>query len=195
MHEEDGNESMVTAEVIETERLILRPMTEADGDWIVAWRNQEETRLMTESGATFTLEEHLNWFRSSRVNRLDSMVVLKDAGLVIGTVNFKNIDWQQGVAESGRLIGDLGVRRNGYARESALAWLGYGFRRFKLQRIVGVTHRDNHANISLNQALGYELVEDRAEKAFIRMELRYEKVLTLPEWRKWIGNDAKTAGE
>jgi ribosomal-protein-alanine N-acetyltransferase len=163
--------------VLETERLIIRPMTEADGALIVAWRNHEETRAMFRSSEKMTLERHLEWFRGSRASRLDAMIVLKESGRVIGTVNFKDIQVVPGVAESGRLIGDLEARRKGYARESAIAWFGFGFRELGLKRIIGVTHRNNHSNIELNKSLGYEFVEDQEGGDFVRMELTYERAL------------------
>jgi RimJ/RimL family protein N-acetyltransferase len=178
-------------EVLETERLLIRPMTEADGELIVAWRNDEETRRMTLSGAALTLEQHLEWFRTSRAHRLDSMVVLKDSGRVIGTVSFKDIHRQPGAAESGRLLGDLAARGKGYARESALAWFGYGFRSLGLRRIIGVTRRTNAPNIRLNKLLGYEVIEDQEGDDFIRMELTYERATMSPDLRKFMGLPAR----
>jgi RimJ/RimL family protein N-acetyltransferase len=180
--------------MLETERLILRPMTEVDGDLIVAWRNHEEVRATTLSGASFSLAEHLEWFRTGRRNRLDWMIELKGKGRVIGTVHFKNIDLESGVAESGRLIGDLTARRQGFARESAVAWFGYGFGCLGLKRIIGVTRRNNQSNIELNRSLGCEVTEDLEGDDFIRMELTRERAMLVPELRNRILQSMKLVG-
>jgi UDP-4-amino-4,6-dideoxy-N-acetyl-beta-L-altrosamine N-acetyltransferase len=189
-----GGQLSSCIEKLETERLILRPMTEGDGELMVAWRNSDEIRSMMMSSVSFTLAEHLEWFRTGRRNRLDWMIELKGKGRVIGTVHFKNIDLKKGVAESGRLIGDLTDRRQGFARESAVAWFGYGFGCLGLNRIIGVTRRSNQSNIELNRSLGYEVTEDIEGDDFIRMELTRERAMLVPELRNLMPQSTKLVG-
>jgi UDP-4-amino-4,6-dideoxy-N-acetyl-beta-L-altrosamine N-acetyltransferase len=155
---------------------MLRPMEGSDADLILAWRNDPRVRALFQASHEISLAEHLAWFESERLGRIDYMIVLKASGRPIGTLNFKNIGLEEGTAESGRLIGDLVARRQGYGHESALAWIEYGFATLGLTRIVGVTHRSNEANIGLNQALGYCLVGEDENSEFLRMELVVDRV-------------------
>lgn len=68
------------------------------------------------------------------------------------------------------------MRGLGLGRESAIAWLAFGFKHLGLNKIYGITHEANHANISLNRSLGYEMAENgSAPPGFIRMVLTRQK--------------------
>jgi RimJ/RimL family protein N-acetyltransferase len=141
-------------ETITTEHLLLRPMCESDATLVVAWRTRPEDSHSFLSDQLITLESHLKWFRSARHGRLDYIMERRSDCRCIGTLHFKNIDLRVGSAESGRLIGDLDCRGQGYGRESAIAWFRFGFDKLALKRIYGVTSAENAANLALNTSLG-----------------------------------------
>ena len=49
---------------------------------------------------------------------------------------------------------------HGYATEAARGWLGYGFTRLRLPRIISVTDLDNARSIALMKRLGMSFVEN-----------------------------------
>lgn len=164
--------------VIETERLVLRPMREEDAERVVSWRNQAGDETAFLAGTRLTLEEHLRWFRGPRADRVDYVIVRREDGGLIGTLHFKNIDLAAGTAESGRLIGDRRERGKGYGWEAAVAWLSFGFLELGLRRVIGVTHEANTANLELNRKLGYALegsgAKDGLPEHYVRLVLTRE---------------------
>lgn len=171
---------------IETPRLRLRPMTEADAPLVVAWRNEPDSLSRFASTQPITEAQHLQWFRGERRGRVDYVIERKDTGRPIGVLNFKNIDDERRSAESGRLIGDLSARGQGFASEAAVAWFRYGFEQLGLERIVGITRRDNAANIRLNQSLGYRPADlpGGVAEGFIAMELTRQEALAHPAFQR-----------
>jgi RimJ/RimL family protein N-acetyltransferase len=120
-----------------------------------------------------TIEGHLQWFRSERKGRLDYVLERAADGVGIGLINFRNLDFELGEGESGRLIGEPAFRGQGYAREAALVWFRFGFLNLGLERIVGVTRVENEANLALNRSLGYMEVAGAAA-GFVKMVLTRE---------------------
>lgn len=165
-------------EWIETERLRLRPMEEADAELVLSWRNAPEVLALMEQQTPISLEQHLTWFRGPRLGRVDYVILRRDISEPIGVLSFKNI--REGTAESGRLIGHLPSRGQGFAREASVAWFEYGFEKLGLHQIIGITHETNAANIHLNQSLGYQWAEVEptlSSRGFVKM------TLSLSDWR------------
>ncbi len=174
---------------IETPRLWLRPMREEDAELIVAWRNEPSTAAMFFI-APPTLDEHLRWFHSGREWRVDYVIVRKEEGRPIGVVNFRDIDEVRGVAEGGKLIGDLNSRGRGMAKEAFAAWLMYGFGTLGLRRVMIRTRTDNTANIRINEKLGFHVEEryrhraaDGVVREFVMMTLPRREVDRRPYFR------------
>jgi len=166
------------SEVILTPRLSLRPMRASDAPFIVAWRSRPEDAQSFLGGQNITLESHLKWFHSARPGRLDYMIDRRDDGRCIGTLHFKNIDTVSGTAESGRMIGELDCRGQGFGKESAIGWFRFGFEQLKLKRIYSLTSAGNTANLALNASLGAVIEAcgpaDGVQEGFVRCVLTLE---------------------
>lgn len=175
---------------IETARLGLRPLRRSDAELVVSWRAQAADQFL---GAQPTLAEHLAWFASERLGRVDYVIVTKTDGRGIGIVNFRSIDETARTAEVGKLIGDPSHRGRGYAQEATAAWLLYGFGDLGFERIHAWTRSDNHANIHVNLKLGYDLTEERQFRddetttEFVKMTLTRQRFLdTLRSCDPWL---------
>lgn len=191
---------------IDTPRLRLRPMREEDAERVVAWRNEPATAAMFFVPPP-TFDEHLKWFHGPRLARVDYMVVRKDEQRPIGVVNFKDIDDDRGVAEGGKLIGDLASRGRGMAKESFAAWLLYGFKTLGLKRVMIRTRTDNEANIHLNRRLGFHVEDSYRHRAadgvvreFVMMSLHRREVERREYFRQidrqgYFADGARRGGE
>ena len=72
---------------LESERLILRGITEDDAPEIVEWRSDPEAYKFFRSPHRITMNEHLSWYRNnylSNENRFDWMCFEKSSGRKIG---------------------------------------------------------------------------------------------------------------
>lgn len=134
-----------------------------------------------------TRDEHLAWFESDRWDRVDYVVVHRDADAPIGVVNFKDIDGGRRTAETGTLIGDAARRGQGYAHEAKVAWMLYGFAVLELDAVFVHIRADNARMIEIDTKLGH-VAEARpaldtsleAGVPFIRMRLDAATALRHP---------------
>ena len=169
--------------IIETPRLLLRPMNESDASIIVKWRNDEEDSKFFLNRQP-NLNSHKQWFHSERQARVDYIIVHKHEQKPIGTLNFKNIS---NTAEAGKLIGEKSFRGQGLAKESFIAWLYYGFKKLLLEEVYIQTHELNIINIAINDKLGFQKVDPckfklDARNSFVTMainEIQFDRANVL----------------
>ena len=140
---------------LESERILLRPVTRDDCDLIVKWRNDIEVSKWLFSKPV-TRAECIEWFNSDRSNRLDYIICASRIIKPIGTVQYKNIHNLYEV-EAGKYIGDEMYRGNGYATEAFKLWLMHGFNDLGFKKINIFTKADNKKNIILNLNLGFSI--------------------------------------
>ena len=171
--------------VLETERLVLRPMTDADANTVVGWRNSEHVSSMSLQTATgeLSVDEHLAWFSSSRSDRVDYVLERKENQHPIGSIS---LTWREfgdrvKTGEMGKYIGDRSALGKGYASEATGRWLRYAFEEIGLERVVSRTRRTNEANIRINQNLGFSIHQWPEEFGPASDEWIFMR-LTRPEW-------------
>lgn len=147
--------------VLETHRLILRPMSETDASLIVQWRNSQRIASISKlsSQAGLTVEQHLAWFSRTRTERVDYVIVQKEGLQLIGSLSWS---WHehygsQLCAEMGKYIGEASALGKGYATEATILWLQYAFQDIGIDVVFAITRFDNLPNIKLNMKLGFEV--------------------------------------
>lgn len=130
--------------VIEGEKLSLRPITDADTDDIVRWRNNPAVRRNFLFRETFTPEMHRNWLRTKVASGevIQYIIVERESGKSIGSVYLRDIDEKNESAEYGIFIGEDRARGRGYGTETAKLftdWALYalGLHRVSLRLIAG----------------------------------------------------------
>lgn len=179
------------AQLLETRRLRLRPMTEADGEIVVSWRNSDHVASMsrTPQREALTVEKHLQWFRHTRADRIDYIIEEKiprsdkhpsketpsekNTFRPIGSLSFtrrkvpgqllKNCAELKKCAELGKYIGEKTALGKGYGYEATACWLEYGFAVLELDCVIAATLLQNKANIRINKKLGFSEAGPRRE--------------------------------
>jgi ribosomal-protein-alanine N-acetyltransferase len=148
---------------IETKRLILRPVTEADAqDFFELDSNPEVHRFLgnkpvktiaeSESMITAILEQ----YKKFNLGRL--AVILKDTNEFIG---WSGLKYEQNLRKEFNYY-DLGYRfkqqywGKSYATETALASLCYGFKDLKLQEINAAADIDHIASNTILKKIGMQ---------------------------------------
>ena len=134
-------------------------MEPGDAEIVVTWRNQPRIRNVLESGPDeeLTVEKHLEWFTSTRNDRIDYIVALKDSKRPIGVWSYKNSELASlpRSLEQGRYIGDEDALGKGFAKEASKCWTFFGFDVLRLEAIVSVHRVENKPPQALNLALGF----------------------------------------
>jgi len=145
---------------IETERLLLRPFTIDDsgevarmaGEWIMAETSNLPHPYTTEDAQDW-ISTHERFF--DRHEAVQLAVTRKIDGVLVGSVSLESL-FENHQAELGYWIGREHWN-NGYATESSLAIMNYGFKTFNLIRIHACHLTRNGGSARVLEKIGMKL--------------------------------------
>ena len=151
--------------ILETERLIMRPLELSDVDDFFQMNNNPNVNLylsnpiQTKKDAELYIQKIINEHQKNGIARF--AVILKQTNKLIGFSGLKFRDKE----ENNHIdFYDLGYRfaeehwRKGFATEAAIAWLDYGFNTMKLPIICACAVSDNIGSNTVLRKLGFEFV-------------------------------------
>ena len=123
--------------VINGEKLSLRPITDADTDDIVRWRNDPEVWKYFLFREPFTPEMHRAWLRTKVQTGkvIQYIIVERETGRSVGSVYYRDIDEKNESAEYGIFIGEAFARGRGLGTETARLFTAFGLDVLRLHRI------------------------------------------------------------
>ena len=123
--------------VITGDKVTLRPITDADTDLIVRWRNDPAVRQFFIFREPFTPEMHRNWLRTKvDTGEVIQYIIVDNAdGKSVGSVYFRDIDPVNDSAEYGIFIGEASARYRGIGTAAARMFTEFGFNTLHLHRI------------------------------------------------------------
>lgn len=142
--------------MLETERLILRQLTDNDVDAVFALRKDAEIMRFIRKPQK-SREEAESWMRlvSSRWESEKigfCAVIKKESGEFVGWCGLWRLK-ESGEIEVGYAVAQ-NFQRKGYATEAAEACLAYGFNQLNMRKIVAVTRPENEASRRVMEKLG-----------------------------------------
>ena len=155
---------------LETERLILRPLVEADADGSYpGWFNDEATCAGNSHHVyPYTESQALDYIRSLSGDR--SCVVLametKADKVHVGNVSLQQIHPVHRSAELAIIMGEPSARGKGLGEEACRALISHGFKALNLRRIQCGTLATNHGMVALALKLGFVQEGVRTQAAF-----------------------------
>jgi RimJ/RimL family protein N-acetyltransferase len=150
--------------VLETERLVLRPFTEADIERAFALFEQDALVYRCDPGFARTPEQRATIIRRLiATNEEDGegtlAVTLKDGGRLIGQAGLQLyvMPWQPFATPEVELYYKFGSAfwGCGYAYEAGRALIDHAFNRMRLLRLVTVTQPENDRSLRLLERLGF----------------------------------------
>lgn len=142
----------------------LRPITEADTDKIVHWRNQDFVRSRFLYQEPFTREGHLKWLRTQvETGKVVQFLIVLPEGREIGSVYFRDIDRTAGCAEYGIFIGEKDALGCGYGTQAAQTALAYAFETLGLRRVFLRVLADNGRAVRSYERAGFVVIRDWEE--------------------------------
>ena len=146
--------------VIEGEKTLLRPITDADTDDIVRWRNSPSVRQNFIFRKDFTAEMHREWLRTKVATGdvIQYIIIERESGKKIGSVYLRDVDIDNESAEFGIFIGEDDARGRGIGSEATKL-----FSDFALD-VIGL-HR-----VCLRLIAGNDIARRVYEKAGFRLE-------------------------
>lgn len=143
---------------IEGQSVVLRPITDADTDDIVRWRNDPQVQQFFIFREPFTTEMHRNWLKTKVATGkvVQYMVIDKASGKSVGSVYFRDIDLENESAEYGMFIGEAEARGRGIGSEIASLFLDFGMNELNFHRISLRVLANNAASINSCRKAGFE---------------------------------------
>lgn len=154
--EKNINLLLVRYNHLESERILLRPVTLDDAQDIFEYTSDEETtRYLYDVHTDFEQTERMvaNYFVQQPIGKY--AVVLKETNKVIGAIEFRVDDWNE--------AGDLGFTMNrhywgkGYMTEAASLIIQLAFEKLNLARVFAGHEVANEASGKVLQRLGMQL--------------------------------------
>ena len=140
----------------------LRRMTAEDTEKIVTWRNKDFVRRNFIYQESFTAKGHMAWIRNQvEPGKVVQFIICLSDGREIGSVYFRDIDREKGVAEYGIFIGEEDALGCGYGTETARLALDYAFTRLKLHRVFLRFLADNIGAGKSYEHAGFQLTDRR----------------------------------
>lgn len=146
--------------------IYLRPMTEADTENIVAWRNKDRVRRNFIYQKPFTKEGHLNWLHTQVEpgHAVQFVICEKDAARPVGSVYLRDIDRKMRHAEYGIFIGEDDAVGKGYGTRAAGLILAFAFEELGLEKVFLRVFEDNAGARKSYEKAGFLLNRDRREE-------------------------------
>jgi RimJ/RimL family protein N-acetyltransferase len=153
--------------VLQTERLILRPLELSDADEFFAMNDNPNVNLYlrkpltTKTEAGQYIQKIMAEYQKNGIGRF--AVILKATNRLIGMSGLK---FRATPENNYSDIYDLGYRfaeehwRKGFATEAAQAWLDYGFNTMKLPVIHACAVSDNIGSNTVLKKLGFEFTNE-----------------------------------
>ncbi|MDI1316639.1 GNAT family N-acetyltransferase [Flavobacterium sp.] len=148
--------------ILETERLVLRPMQVEDAEALFEMDRNPNVHLYLGNEPLTNIEECYGYIKSIQNQYIQNgigrfVIVLKETNEVIGWAGLKFITEEENGHNN---FYDIGYRlqekhwRKGYALEAATAWLDYAFTEMKIPKIYASAHVDNIGSNTILKQIG-----------------------------------------
>src|SRR6476661_4274464 len=143
--------------ILETERLIMRPITADDLNWLIEMRTPNAVNrylggpaMQNREALTKRLPFYLSCHEKNGFGFC--VMALKENGEKVGTSGLQPLE-ESGEIEVGYNLSEK-FWRKGLGYECAMAWLKFGFETANLDKIVAVAHPDNTGSWRIMEKCG-----------------------------------------
>lgn len=158
---------------LETPRLNLREIDVSQDDLItyLGWlQDTQNNRFIQSARVDYSLEELISFIEvnNSDVNAILFGLFLRENDEFIGTLKVQPIDYSEGTAWLGIMIGSPEFRGLGFGREALEIVMDYFFNSLKLQDIYLGVDLLNLSAISLYRSLGFSEYELENKRIVMR---------------------------
>lgn len=137
------------------EQVTIRPVTEADTDRIIAWRNAPSVMAHFIYRTPLTRKAHLNWLHNRVETGEVAQFVIYDGETAVGSVYLRDIDRSNQKCEYGIFIGDDSCRGKGIGTVAAKLALAYAFEELQMNRVYLRVFADNTRAIKSYEKVGF----------------------------------------
>jgi RimJ/RimL family protein N-acetyltransferase len=160
-------------------KVVLRAIDATDLVQLNAWANDPELAQLEGSWHfPSSMEFHRRWFEGLQHDDLNKRFAIDapDLGL-IGLASLMAIDWKNGHATHGMMLGDKETRGKGYGTDTVMAVTRYAFEELRLERLDTTIIEYNAASLHVYcRKCGWK-EEGRRRRWFFRAGRYWDQVL------------------
>ena len=157
----------------------IQPIRIEDIELMRKWRNNENDKGVFFNNKYITKEEQEIWYEKYKNNINDKMFMIYYDEIPVGTIALYNIDFENNIAEFGRLlIGNTIFRGKNIAFRATKLLCEYGFSKLNLNNIILEVYKKNINAFNLYKKIGFKVVKEKTinNKQVFLMELNKNKI-------------------
>lgn len=154
------------------DRCVARPLAQEDLAQILSWRNHPDIRQHMLTRHKISPDEHRQWFERASQDARKRLLVVEEAGVAIGFVNFTGVE-PAGVADWGFYAAPGAAKGSG--RKICATALNTAFCDFLLHKVCGQALASNAASAGLHLALGFS--QEGRLREHSRMDVGHQDLL------------------
>ena len=148
------------------DKVTLRPADDTDAARFVAWfADLEVTRYLARRMAVALYQEE-EFLKKVGESTNDVFWVLEAEGRAIGATGIHGIDWLNGHARTGTVIGEKALWGRGYGSEAMRLRTDYAFRQLNLHKLSSGAFSDNEPSKRALLKAGYREIGIEREHLF-----------------------------
>lgn len=153
--------------MLKSKNIFLRSVEPSDATKLLLWENNPAHWKVTDTEVPFSMHgilqliEQQQHIRSSGQMRL--IICLNETEEAVGAIDLYDVDFRNGNAAVGILIGEKQHKQKGYASESLELMVGYARDFLALHNLYCSIQADNPESIRLFESCGFEQVGIRKE--------------------------------
>ena len=132
---------------------LIRPMTYADLDTVLTWRNHLSVRSFMYTQNEISACEHLSWFERSMHDSKKHLLIYEIDHQPRGFVSFKELD-NTGVVDWGFYAAPNVFKVSG--RQLGIAAINHAFTEHKFHKVCGQVLEYNQRSLMLHRSLGFK---------------------------------------
>jgi RimJ/RimL family protein N-acetyltransferase len=145
----------------------LRPLTEADLDMTLGWRNCDDVRIWFKNSELITAEQHRTWYSRYSIRDDDFVFVVEAQGRPVGQASVYGINWTDSSAEIGRFVVAPEARGRGYIGLACARLLQFCGEALNLKYLFLEVKENNYRAIKIYVRNGFR--EQSKAEGIIRM--------------------------
>ncbi len=175
-------------------KTILRPILRTDLERCHRWLNDREVtrNLLREKPMLFATEE--KWFNGLPDRKNDFLFAIETLnGVHIGNMGIHQINWIDGTATTGAVIGEKAYWNKGYGTDAKQQVLDFAFNTLNLRKLCSAALSFNGKSLGYSKKCGY--VEEGRLRRQVFRDGQYHDLIQLAifkeDWQKITGVKAK----
>lgn len=158
--------------MLKGKRVTLRALEREDLPNCHRWLNDEEVTRHLGRNDPLSMVEEEQWFEKQVTDKANLVFAIEDEdGNYIGNISLHKIDFRNGTAEIGIVIGEKDAWGKGYGPEATLVLLRYAFEDLRLHRVRSAAFAENLRSIRCQEKCG-----------FVREGVRREAIFRFGRW-------------